>query len=185
MLLSSILFRLECVLFYQFYAKILVTTFVLIKKCSVRLLSHTLTSKSLAETDVKMTSNPENAVECFVPSYAISDHFLVCFIRKMNGLVAKTEHISTSYRCYKHFNESLFLSDVGSDLEKKLIKRSRVCHSHKRQLTFDIMRKRKRTKTYTRKTTNKCTRNTKTSSLFPKRGGQNAKTNGAMRTKRL
>ena len=33
------------------------------------------------------------------------------------------------------------------------------------------------------KQTNKCTRNTKTNSLFPKRGDQNAKTNGETRTK--
>ena len=25
--------------------------------------------------------------------------------------------ISTSYRCFKHFNESLFLSDLAADLE--------------------------------------------------------------------
>ena len=52
--LSSIMaFRLEYVLFYQFYAKI--TTFFNQEKFG-RLLSYTLTSKCLAETDVKMTS---------------------------------------------------------------------------------------------------------------------------------
>ena len=35
----------------------------------------------------------------------------------MNGRIVKTEHISTSYRCFKNFNESLFLIDLGSDLE--------------------------------------------------------------------
>ena len=44
--------RLEYVLFYQFYAKI--TIYFSIKKNSVRFLSYTLTSKRLAETDVKM-----------------------------------------------------------------------------------------------------------------------------------
>ena len=44
----------EYVLFYQFYAKI--TTFFFIKKCSFRLLSYTLTSKCLEETNVKMMS---------------------------------------------------------------------------------------------------------------------------------
>ena len=53
-LLSIITIRLEYVLFYQFYTKI--TTFSSIKKCSVWLLPYTLTSKSLAETDVKMKS---------------------------------------------------------------------------------------------------------------------------------
>ena len=46
-------FRLEYVLVYQFYAKI--TTFFNQEKFG-RLLSYTLTSKCLAETDVKMTS---------------------------------------------------------------------------------------------------------------------------------
>ena len=53
-LFSTIAFRLEYVLFYQFYAKI--TTFFSIKKCLGWLLSYTLTSKRLAETDMKMTS---------------------------------------------------------------------------------------------------------------------------------
>ena len=63
------------------------------------------------------TSNPENIIDCFVPSYAISDHFPVCFSRKVNSKVAKTNHISTTYRCFKHFNESSFLDDLGSGLE--------------------------------------------------------------------
>ena len=42
-------------LFYQFYAKI-TTFFFSIKKYLVQLLSYTLTSKCLVETDVKMTS---------------------------------------------------------------------------------------------------------------------------------
>ena len=50
---STIAFRLEYVLFYQFYAKI--TTFFDQEKW-VRLLSYTLTSKRLAETDVKVMS---------------------------------------------------------------------------------------------------------------------------------
>ena len=52
-LISTTAFRLDYILFYQFYAKI--TTFFLLKKCLVRLLSYILTSKGLAKTDVKMT----------------------------------------------------------------------------------------------------------------------------------
>ena len=63
------------------------------------------------------TSNPENVVEWFVPSYATSEHFPVCLTRKINNKVAKTEHMPTSYRCFKRFNESLYLSDLGSGLE--------------------------------------------------------------------
>ena len=42
------------------------------------------------------TSNPENVVECFVPSYAVSDHFPVCFTRKINGKISKTEYTTTT-----------------------------------------------------------------------------------------
>ena len=63
------------------------------------------------------TSNPENVVECFVPSYAVSDHFPVCFTRKINGKISKTEYTTTTYRCFRQFNKSSFLSDLKSDLE--------------------------------------------------------------------
>ena len=53
----------------------------------------------------------------FRPVICITDHFPVCITRKINSKVAETEHMSTSYRCFKDFNESLFLSDMGSDLE--------------------------------------------------------------------
>ena len=68
-----------------------------------------ITSSTATIIDHIYSSNPENIVECFVPSYAISDHFLVCITRKINHKNAKTEHMSTSYRCFKHFNESSFL----------------------------------------------------------------------------
>ena len=35
------------------------------------------------------TSNPESISECFVPSYSISDHFPVCFSRKINSKISK------------------------------------------------------------------------------------------------
>ena len=76
-----------------------------------------ITPSSATIIDHIYCSNPENVVECFVPGYAISDHFPVCCTRKMNGKISKTKHISTSYRCFKHFNESLFLSDLATDLE--------------------------------------------------------------------
>ena len=45
------------------------------------------------------TSNSESIINCFVPSYAISDHFPVCFSRKVNRKIAKTKHISTTELC--------------------------------------------------------------------------------------
>ena len=85
-----------------------------------------ITSPTATIIDHIYSSNPENIVECFVPSYAISYHFPVCITRKINHKKAKTEHMSTSYRCFKHFNESSFLYDLGSDLESFSLSNSNV-----------------------------------------------------------
>ena len=66
------------------------------------------TPSSATIIDYMYCSNPENMVECFVPAYAISDHFPVCCTRKMNGKISKTKHISTSYRCFKHLMNRYF-----------------------------------------------------------------------------
>ena len=76
-----------------------------------------VTKSTTTIIDHVYTSNPENIVECFVSSFAISDHFPVCITRKINRKIAKNEHTTTSYRCFKNFNESLFLQDLGSDME--------------------------------------------------------------------
>ncbi|MEW8547185.1 MAG: endonuclease/exonuclease/phosphatase family protein, partial [Candidatus Thiodiazotropha sp.] len=78
----------------------------------------TQTSSSLI--DHVYTSNPENIIECFVPFYSISDHFPVCFTRKVSCKVTKSEHTTTSYRCFKNFNEAMFLSDLSNDLSRFL-----------------------------------------------------------------
>ena len=71
----------------------------------------------------------------------------------------------------------------GYILKKKLIERSRVCHNHKPQSTLNTKRKRKRTKTYMRKTNKQMYEKHKnTSSLFPKRDNQNPKRKGETRT---
>ena len=44
-----------------------------------------ITPSTATTIDHVYTSNPENVVECFVSSYAVSDHFPVCFTRKING----------------------------------------------------------------------------------------------------
>ena len=85
-----------------------------------------ITSTTATIIDHIYSSNPENIVECFVPSYAISDHFPVCITRKINHKIAKTEHMTTSYRCFKRFNETIFLSDLGSDLESFTLSNSNV-----------------------------------------------------------
>ena len=80
----------------------------------------------LSTIDQIYSSNPENIVEYFVPSYAISDHVPVCITRRIKNKIAKTEPMTTSYRCFKRFNEILFLSDLGSDLESFTLSNSNV-----------------------------------------------------------
>ena len=61
------------------------------------------------------TSNPDVIIECFVSHNVVSDHFPVCIIRKLNE-AAKSEHITTSYRCFKLSNENAFKNDLSIDL---------------------------------------------------------------------
>ena len=58
--------------------------------------------------------------------------------------------------------------------KKKVKEKSRECHNHKSQPFPDTKRERKYTKPNKRKS-NKRTKSTKISSLFPKRGNRNAK----------
>ena len=76
-----------------------------------------ITQSSSTLIDHVYTSNPESISECFVPSYSISDHFPVCFSRKINCKISKNEHITTTYRCFKTFNETQFQHDLASALE--------------------------------------------------------------------
>ena len=76
-----------------------------------------LTQCSSTIIDHVYTSNPENITETFVPYYAISDHFPVCLSRVVNSKISKPEHITTSYSCFKKFDETLFLNDISSCLE--------------------------------------------------------------------
>lgn len=84
----------------------------------------TETSSSLI--DHAYTTNKENITECFVPTYAISDHFPICITRKVNSKIPKTEHITTSYRCFKTFDEISFLADLQYDLNNLEINRETI-----------------------------------------------------------
>ena len=75
-----------------------------------------ITQYSSTLLDHVNTTNPENISECYVPSYSISDHFPVCFSRKTNCKISKNEHITTTYRSFKNFNETHFLQDLATDL---------------------------------------------------------------------
>ena len=85
-----------------------------------------ITQSSSTIIDHIYTSNTENITETFVPHYAISDHFPVCFKRKINAKISKSDHITTSYLCFKMFDESLFLTDLTSCLETFELNRKTV-----------------------------------------------------------
>ena len=53
------------------------------------------------------TSHPDNIIESFVSPCSISDHFLVCFTRKISNRISKSKHVTTKYRCFKNFNEDV------------------------------------------------------------------------------
>ncbi|MCW4260568.1 MAG: endonuclease/exonuclease/phosphatase family protein [Candidatus Thiodiazotropha endolucinida] len=72
-----------------------------------------VTDTSSTIIDHVYTSDRGNITECFVASYAVSDHFPVCFSRKVKCKISKDEHIATSYRCFKTFDEQLFLFDLS------------------------------------------------------------------------
>ena len=71
------------------------------------------------------TSDPDVIIECFVSHHAVSDHFPVCITRKINK-AAKSEHITTSYRCFKLFNENAFINDLSIDLNNFNINSSNI-----------------------------------------------------------
>ena len=48
--------------------------------------------------------------------YSISDHFPVCFSRKINNKTNKSDHITTSYRSFKTFNEDAFINALSGDV---------------------------------------------------------------------
>ena len=84
-----------------------------------------ITQNSSSLIDHIYCSNPENIFDCFVPQYSISDHFPICFTRKTNAKIKKTTHYTSSYRCFKKFNEELFISDLTSDFNDFSL---RNCH---------------------------------------------------------
>ena len=73
-----------------------------------------VTQSSSTIIDHVYTSNPENITDTFVPYYAISDHFPVCLSRTVNAKISKPEHTTTFYRCFKKFDETLFMNDISS-----------------------------------------------------------------------
>ena len=75
-----------------------------------------ITESTSSIIDHVYTSDLGNVTECFVSPYAISDHFPICFTRKVNVKIPKADHVVTSYRCFKAFDETAFLVDLEDDL---------------------------------------------------------------------
>ena len=72
-----------------------------------------VTQSSASLIDHVYSSHPKNISSCFVSKLSISDHFPVCFSRKIKNRISKNQHITTSYRCFKHFNEDNSLLNYG------------------------------------------------------------------------
>ena len=68
-------------------------------------------------TDHVYTTAQANITESFVSDLSISDHLPVCVTRRVSSKISKKEHISASYRSFKHFDEDLFLQELTTDLE--------------------------------------------------------------------
>ena len=75
-----------------------------------------MTQTSASLIDHVYSSHHENISSCFVSKLSISDHFPICFTRKINNKISKDKHMTTSYRCFKHFNENDFLAELAEDI---------------------------------------------------------------------
>ena len=71
-----------------------------------------VTQTSATIIDHVYTTNVENITECFISDFLISDDLPICVTRKINSRVSKSSHITTNYRCFKHFDETMFLNDL-------------------------------------------------------------------------
>ena len=62
------------------------------------------------------TSHPDSIIESFVSPYSISEHFPVCFTRKISNRISQSKHFTTKHRCFKNFNEDVFIANLSSEL---------------------------------------------------------------------
>ena len=63
------------------------------------------------------SNNSENVSENAVPNFCLSDHYPVCFMRKMNNSYSHGPvHKTINYRDTNYFNETLFLQDIENKL---------------------------------------------------------------------
>ncbi len=69
-----------------------------------------VTDHSATIIDLFFTSKPELYSDSGVIQTALSDHFMIYAIRK--GKLIKGDHKTIDYRCYKNFDENVFLADL-------------------------------------------------------------------------
>ena len=76
-----------------------------------------VTHTSSTLIDHVYTTTLATIVESFVSQLSLSDHFPVCFTRKMNSKISKNQHTTASHRCFKHFDEEIILNELNTDLQ--------------------------------------------------------------------
>ena len=77
------------------------------------------TAHSATLIDHVYTNQPDKITECFVPKIALSDHYPVCFTRHTSQLqTKKRNHNSIKYRPFTIFENSTFLEELNTEIEK-------------------------------------------------------------------
>ena len=119
---------------------------------------------------------------CLLHMYSLDHYHYVNHqddLLKINSVYTKTEY--TWYTVYRQpslysawYNDKIRYNDDLKVTKKKVREKSRECHNHKPQPFPDTKRKRKPTNPNKHKS-NKRTKSTKISSLFPKQGNCNTK----------
>ena len=73
-----------------------------------------VTDRSSTLIDHLYTNKPERIIEIAVPSLALSDHYPICFTRKIHISDKKIVHTEIQYRDFRNFDENVFLTDLNS-----------------------------------------------------------------------
>ena len=78
-----------------------------------------MTAHSTTLIDHVYTNQPDKITECFVPKFALSDHYPVCFTRHTSQLqTIKRNHNSIKYRSFTTLKILQFLEDLNTEIEK-------------------------------------------------------------------
>ena len=76
-----------------------------------------VTAHSQTTIDHIYASMPDNMADISSPCIAVSDHYPICFTRTTSkSTVKRHAHKAIKYRCYKAFNEDIFLNELAHTL---------------------------------------------------------------------